>query len=60
MENEASQLIDKMIKLLANDDSETAWNIQEEIQRVRNSLKPYSASREKIDEIWGKMMSQWR
>jgi hypothetical protein len=59
MENEASQLIDKMNKLLANDDAETAWNIQSEIIRVRNSLPLYSVEREKIDEIWGKMMSQW-
>ena len=60
MENEASQLIDKMIKLLADDDSETAWNLQSEIQRVRNRLLPYSSAREKIDELWGKMMMQWR
>jgi hypothetical protein len=59
MENEASQLIDKMNKLLANDDAETAWNIQSEIIRVRNSLPLYSVEREKIDEIWGKMMMQW-
>jgi hypothetical protein len=59
MENEASQLIDKMNKLLANDDAETAWNIESEIIRVRNSLQLYSVEREKIDEIWGKMMSQW-
>jgi hypothetical protein len=59
MENEASQLIDNMNKLLANDDAETAWNIESEIIRVRNSLQLYSVEREKIDEIWGKMMSQW-
>jgi hypothetical protein len=59
MENEASQLIDKMNKLLVNDDAETAWNIESEIIRVRDSLPLYSVEREKIDEIWGKMMVQW-
>jgi hypothetical protein len=59
MENEASQMIDKMKELLEKDDSGTAWDIQTEIQGVRNSLPPHSAEREKIDELWGKMMTQW-
>jgi hypothetical protein len=59
MENEASQIIDKMIQLLANDEAEKAWDLQNEIHRVRNSLPSYSAARDKIDELWGKMMMQW-
>jgi hypothetical protein len=59
MENEASRLIDKMIQLLEDNDAEAAWDLQNEIQRVRNRLLPYSAAREKIDELWGKMMTQW-
>lgn len=55
----ASQIIDKMKELLEKDDSGTAWNLQTKIQRVRNSLPPHSAERDKIDELWGKMMMKW-
>ena len=59
MENEVSQLIDKMKELLEKDDSGTAWYMEMEIKRVRNSLPPRSAEREKIDELWEKMMFKW-
>jgi hypothetical protein len=59
MENEAYKVIDKMNELLEKDDAGTAWDIQSEILRVRNSLPPHSAEREKIDELWRKMMIKW-
>ena len=59
MENEASQLVDKLNELLANDDTETAWDIQDEISRVWNSLPPYSEGRKKLAEVWQKMMNKW-
>jgi hypothetical protein len=59
MENEASQMIDKMNELLEKDDAGTAWHMEMEIKRVRNSLPPRSADREKIDELWEKMMFKW-
>jgi hypothetical protein len=59
MENEASQLVIKMNELLEKNDEETAWNMQGEIQRVRSSLPLYSEEREKITEVWEKMMFKW-
>jgi hypothetical protein len=59
MENEAYKVIDKMNELLEKNDAGTAWDIQSEILRVRNSLPPHSAEREKIDELWRKMMIKW-
>ena len=59
MENEVSQLIDKLSELIDNDDADTAWNIQDEISRVWNSFPPHSEEREKISEVWKKMMNKW-
>jgi len=59
MENEASQLVDKLNELLEKNDSETAWYLQKEMQRVWNSLSPYSEGREKLAEVWEKMMIKW-
>lgn len=59
MDNKVSQLIEKMNKLLDDDDAFSAWDMQDEIQHIRNSLPPYSAARDTIDEIWSKMMIQW-
>jgi hypothetical protein len=59
MENEASQLVDKLNELLEKNDSETAWYLQKEMQRVWNSLPPYSEGREKLSAVWEKMMIKW-
>ena len=59
MENEASQLVVKMNELLEKNDAETAWNMQGEITRVCNSLPLYSEEREKITELFKKMMFKW-
>jgi hypothetical protein len=59
MENEASQLVDKLNQLLEDDDADTAWELDTEIVRVWNSLPPKSEGREKIAEVWKKMMKKW-
>ena len=60
MENEVSQLVDKLNELIDNDDADTAWNIQDEISRVWKSLPPYSEGRKKLAEVWEKMMNKWQ
>lgn len=59
MENEASQLVDKLNQLLEDGDSETIWDLDAEVVRVWNSLPPHSEGREKISEVWKKIMKKW-
>lgn len=59
MENEASQLVDKLNQLLEDDDAETSWELEAEVVRVWGSLLPNSEGREKIAEVWKKMIKKW-
>jgi hypothetical protein len=59
MENEVSQLVHTMNQLLVKGDWTTAWNMQGEISRVFNSLPRGSEERNKITEVWEKMMNKW-
>lgn len=59
MQVEAKEMIAIWERLLANDDADTAWNMQEEFGRVWNAQKPNSPEREAMAAVWKKAMIKW-
>jgi hypothetical protein len=59
MENQAYEMVKTMEKLLTDNDSVTAWNLQSAFVRVHNAQPPNSAESEAMAAVWKKMMDRW-
>jgi len=59
MEYEATEMVEIMEKLIAQDDADTAWNIQGEFCRIFNAQPPNSPERKVMAAIREKAMLKW-
>jgi hypothetical protein len=59
METQAYEMCETMEKLIADDDADTAWNLQSAFTRVYNAQPPNSPEREAMAAVWNKMMNKW-
>jgi hypothetical protein len=53
------QLVATINFCLEKDDANLAWDLQDEIGEVWNSLPPNSPEREVLADLWKKMMNKW-
>lgn len=59
MENAAYEMVKTMEKLLADNDAETAWDLQAAFVRVHNAQPLNSPEREAMAAVWTKAMNKW-
>lgn len=59
MENAAYEMVKTMEKLLADNDAETAWDLQTAFVRVHNAQPLNSPEREAMAAVWTKAMNKW-
>jgi hypothetical protein len=59
MENQAYEMVKMMEKLLADNDAQTAWDLQGEFMRVHNAQPRDSVEREAMAAVWKKAMIKW-
>ena len=59
MENAAYEMVETMEKLLADNDSVTAWNLQSAFVRLHNAQPLNSPEREAMAAVWNKAMNKW-
>lgn len=59
MDAEVTSIITRFEHLLATNDAETAWNLQEQFVTTYNRQPPNSEGRIALANIWKRMMLKW-
>ena len=59
MNPQVQSIVNLMENLLAADDADTAWNMQEKFAEIWNEQAPNSPEREAMAAVWKKMMIKW-
>ena len=59
MNSQVQSIVNLMENLLAADDADTAWNMQEKFAEIWNEQAPNSPEREAMAAVWKKMMIKW-
>ena len=59
MNSQVQSIVNLMENLLAANDADTAWNMQERFAEIWNEQAPNSPEREAMAAVWKKMMIKW-
>ena len=59
MNSQVQSIVNLMENLLAANDADTAWNMQEKFAEIWNEQAPNSPEREAMAAVWKKMMIKW-
>ena len=59
MNSQVQSIVNLMENLLAANDADTAWDMQERFAEIWNEQAPNSPEREAMAAVWKKMMIKW-